>query len=171
MLAPSNIFSVLISEHTLLPPVRKPSHFTVGQLPLLLPPPLLCQIRTPCQGLCTLRALQNSIEGSCQVCPLSHSAQTPPATPLTAPGYSPSSTPLLSSAVQACFSSLVCAHPAVFLRHGNAVLLRIRHLGCLQLFTSTHHQAVVFGENGRFFLFFSFLFFFYKSAFGSATSV
>ena len=159
MLAPGNIFSVLISEHTLLPPVCKPSQFTVGQLPLLLLPLLLCQIRTPCQGLCTLRALKNSIDSSCQVCPLSHSAQTPPATPLTAPGYSPSSIPLLSSAVQASFSSLVCAHPAVFLRHGKAVLLRIRHLGCLQLFTSTHHQPVVFGENGRFFFLF-FLFFF-----------
>lgn len=120
-------------------------------MPLLLPPLLLCQIHTPCQGLCILMALKNSINSSCQVCPLSHSAQTPPATPLTAPGYSPSSIPLLSSAVQASFSSLVCAHPAVFLRHGKAILLRIRHLGCLQLFTSTHHQPAVLERMEDFF--------------------
>lgn len=103
-----NIF-VLISEHALLP-VRKPSQLTVGQLPLLLPPLLLCQIRTPCQGLWpVLTGLKNSINSSA-IQPRHHQ---PPHLGLQATPPPPLLSFLLLSGI---FLNLVCAHPAVFLQ-------------------------------------------------------
>lgn len=40
----------------------------------------------------------------------------------------------------------------VFLRHGKAVLLRVRHPGCLRLFTPTHPQPAVMERMEDFFI-------------------
>ena len=143
---------VLISEHGLLPPARKPSQLTVGQSPLLLPPLLLCQIRTPCQGLCTLMALKNSMNSSA-IQPRHHQ---PPHLGLQATHPPPLLSFLLLSGI--FLQSCLCP-PSSIPQTWESHFTEDKALGCLQLFTSTHHQPAVLERMEDFF---SFSFFFLK---------
>lgn len=141
------IFLFLISEHALLPPVRKPSQLTVGQLPFTSTAPPSLSNPHPCQGLCMLTALKTPLIAQ----PFSLDTTSHPT--LRAPGYSSSSTSLLSSAVRHLSPVLFVPTQQYSSDMGAFCFTEDKALGCLQLFTSTHHQPAVLERMEDFFLF------------------